>query len=99
MSRVSLEFIFSIAHLRAIPRGEKPTSAINNVYRSDRCNFTDATGRWHRAKVQASRRDGEAPNRFIPKRISRYANGGESRTNVIRRRTKMRHARLQNCHL
>jgi len=33
-------------------RSEKPTSAINSVYRSDRYNFTDAR-RWHRAKVQA----------------------------------------------
>lgn len=33
---------------------------MNNVYRSDRCNFTDGMRRWHRAKVQANRRDGEA---------------------------------------
>lgn len=55
---VSLELIFFIVSLRAIcaQRGVY----MNNVYRSDRCNFTDGMRRWHRAKVQANRRDGEA---------------------------------------
>jgi len=66
-------------HLRS---REKPTSAINSVYRSDRYNFTDAT------KVasceSASRRDGEAPNRFVPKRISWCVNGARRKPDQCR---------------